>query len=269
MFFARAAACLIAACIFGPVAEAGECPGHPGALGTSRIMAIDPAEHHRVGLDQYSQTLPLDDHEVVLTFDDGPSARNTKTVLDALAAECVKATFFIVGSMARRAPGLVKREYDEGHTIGTHTQDHAHLQRLSKTRAWNEIDDGIASASAALGDPKALSPFFRFPYLDNTKALEEEVIAHGLMIWSVDFAVNDWMPLAPEKVLALALRRLEKRGKGMILFHDIQRRTAIALPKFMRELKKRGYKIVHVAPADSWMPTEVGQLRHVPANALN
>ena len=50
----------------------GNCPGHPGALGTSRVLALDPAQYPRVGHMQYPDTLPLNDKEVVLTFDDGP-----------------------------------------------------------------------------------------------------------------------------------------------------------------------------------------------------
>src|SRR6516162_7507472 len=48
----------------------GNCPGHPGALGTSRVLALDPAQYPRVGHMQYPDTLPLNDKEVVLTFDD-------------------------------------------------------------------------------------------------------------------------------------------------------------------------------------------------------
>ena len=53
-------------------AEADECPGHPGALGVSRTIVLNLAEHPRLGTLQYDESLPLNDHEVVLTFDDGP-----------------------------------------------------------------------------------------------------------------------------------------------------------------------------------------------------
>ncbi len=101
-------------------------------------------EHRRLGLMQYQETLPLQDHEVVLTFDDGPLPPYTANVLDALAAECVKANFFVVGQMARAYPALVQREYREGHTIGTHTEHHLFLPHLSEEAATKEITDGIA-----------------------------------------------------------------------------------------------------------------------------
>src|SRR5271167_3817851 len=159
MFLRLAAACLVVLWTAGSAAEAEDCHSDPGALGTSRVITLDTSEQRRVGSIQFKETLPLEDHEVVLTFDDGPSALYTPRVLDALAAQCVKATFFIVGSMANLAPGLVKRIHAEGHTIGTHTQHHAAMTRLPGEAAKKEIADGIASAAAAVEDPKAVAPF--------------------------------------------------------------------------------------------------------------
>src|ERR1700759_5330058 len=85
-------------------AAAADCPGNPNALGTSRTLVVDPREPPRIGTMQYPETLPLANHEVVLKFDDGPLPRNSNKVLDILAAECVKATFFTIGNMARFAP---------------------------------------------------------------------------------------------------------------------------------------------------------------------
>src|SRR5215472_6778794 len=76
-------------------ARAADCP-RPGTLGTSRILAIDPKVFPRSGLKSFPQSLPLHDHEVVLTFDDGPSPLTTPKVLAALANECVRATFFLI-----------------------------------------------------------------------------------------------------------------------------------------------------------------------------
>ena len=68
----------------GALADA--CPGRPDALGTSRVITVDPAEHSRIGTMQYHETLPLADKEVVLTFDDGPLPPYTNRVLDRTAA---------------------------------------------------------------------------------------------------------------------------------------------------------------------------------------
>src|SRR5215471_11498659 len=90
-------------------AVAAECPGNPEALGTSRTIVVDPLEHPRLGGMQYRESLPLEDHEVVLTFDDGPLPPRTNHVLDTLASECVKATFFLVGKMATTYPDVVRK----------------------------------------------------------------------------------------------------------------------------------------------------------------
>jgi peptidoglycan/xylan/chitin deacetylase (PgdA/CDA1 family) len=154
-------------------ASAEPCPGNPDALGTTRVLKISPSDFRRIGSMQYAQTLPLKDHEVVITFDDGPIPPYSNAVLDTLASQCVKATYFLVGEMAQAYPSIVRRIYNAGHTIGTHSQNHpSRFQRLNTSAFERQIDRGIASVDAALGDPKALSPFFRIPGLNRTNAVE-------------------------------------------------------------------------------------------------
>jgi len=216
---------------------------------------VDPKEHPRIGTMQYAETLPLGDHEVVLTFDDGPLPRNSNQVVDILASQCVKATFFIVGRMALAAPEGVRKLRDAGHSIGTHTQNHpSSMNRMSIERARQEIDDGIASVKTALGDDTTLAPFFRIPGLSRTQAAEDYVVAQGIQIWSADFPADDWHHISSSRVYDIAMKRLEAKGKGILLLHDIQARTVAALPRILRELKARGYRIVHVVPATSELP---------------
>ncbi|MEO6782159.1 MAG: polysaccharide deacetylase family protein, partial [Bradyrhizobium sp.] len=88
---AWAALCVgLLGCIATQTASAADCPGHPDAIGTSRTLVVDPREHPRIGTMQYPETLPLRDHEVVLSFDDGPLPRNSNQILDILASQCVK-----------------------------------------------------------------------------------------------------------------------------------------------------------------------------------
>ena len=109
------ASVLLASLLGAGTAGAAECPAD--ALGVSRTLVVDVNEHPRVGSWQYEESLPLNDHEVVLTFDDGPLPPYTDRVLDLLASECVKATFFMVGRMVQAYPAAVQRVYNEGHTI--------------------------------------------------------------------------------------------------------------------------------------------------------
>src|SRR6266436_2372572 len=236
-------------------ASAADCPGHPDAIGTSRTLVVDPREHPRLGTMQYSETLPLRDHEVVLTFDDGPLPRNSNQVLDILASQCVKATFFIIGRMAQSAPEGVRKLRDAGHSIGTHTQNHpTGMKRMSFERARQEIDDGVASVKTALGDDAALAPFFRIPGLSRADSIEDYMASQGIQIWSADFPADDWHHISSSRVYDIAIKRLEAKGRGILLLHDIQARTVAALPRILRELKARGYRIVHVVPATPEQP---------------
>ena len=251
-----AAYVLLACVITGVTAAADECP--PGALGVSRTIAVDASEHTRVGSMQYSESLPLNDHEVVLTFDDGPLPPYTTRILETLASECVKATFFMVGRMVRGYPSLVRRVYNEGHTIANHSQTHPFtFNKMSVDHAAQEIEEGNASLRSALGDPKAISPFFRIPGLLRQNSVEQYLAAHDYMTWSVDFLADDWTHINNKEVAHRAISRIEARGRGILLLHDIQPATALALPEILHELKVRGFKIVHVVPATADRPKTV------------
>jgi peptidoglycan/xylan/chitin deacetylase (PgdA/CDA1 family) len=204
---------------------------------------------------QYAETLPLQDHEVVLTFDDGPLPPHSTQVLDILATQCVKATFFIIGRMARDFPEGVRKVRDAGHSVGTHTQNHPlSMNRMPIERARQEIDDGIAAITAALGDSSTLAPFFRIPGLSRAEAVEDYLASKGIQTWSADFPADDWRHVSSARVYDLALKRLEAKGKGILLLHDIQARTVAALPRILHDLKARGYRIVHVVPATLDLP---------------
>ena len=136
------AVAFLSACLAAGLAEAAQCPHNPDGLGTSRVLVVDPTEHMRLGTMQYSETLPLADREVVLTFDDGPLPPYTTRILDILAAECVKATYFLVGRMARNFPELVRRIYYEGHTVGTHSQNHPLTFHVMSRRQGRARDRG-------------------------------------------------------------------------------------------------------------------------------
>jgi len=234
---------------------APDCPGHPDALGTSRTLVVDPRQYPIIGTMQYGKTLPLRDHEVVLTFDDGPLPKYSYQILDILAAQCVKATFFLVGRQANANPEGVRKVRDAGHTVATHTQNHpGNMNRLPLDRAQKEIEDGIASVTAALGDGTQPAPFFRIPGLGRSDVIEEYGEANGLQIWSADFPADDWRHVSSQRVYDLAIQRLEAKGKGILLLHDIQARTVAALPRILNELNARGYRIVHVVPATPDLP---------------
>src|SRR5947209_5953432 len=104
--------CVVMTCVSSS-AFSEDC-NNPDAIGPSRSMTVNPIDYPLIGKLQYAETIRLQDHEIVLTFDDGPVENSTEMVLDALARECVKATFFLIGINAVQSPDLAKRVFDEG-----------------------------------------------------------------------------------------------------------------------------------------------------------
>jgi peptidoglycan/xylan/chitin deacetylase (PgdA/CDA1 family) len=257
MRHAAAISLLLASIAVAP-AVAADCPGNPAALGVSRTIVVDPAEHPLLGGLQYRESLPLEDREVVLTFDDGPLPPYTTRTLDILAAECVKATFFLVGRMATAYPQVARRIHNEGHTVANHSQNHPFtFHKMTEEQAAREIEDGFASIRAALGDPAAVAPFFRVPGLLRQDLVEQYLSERGVMTWSVDAVADDWMHINNHEIVRRAINRLEAKGRGILLLHDIQPATALGLAELLAQLKARGFKIVHVVPAGADRPKTV------------
>jgi len=246
---------ILLACLLLPAAAGAEpCPGNPDALGTARVLAVSAGTTPRVGTRQFAATLPLAPRELVLTFDDGPWPGTTDRVLEALKRECVRATFFVLGRNAAANPGLVRRELAEGHTVGHHSYSHPLLNRMSLAAADAEIARGIAAVErAAHGAPLGAAgapttPFFRFPGFATSPALLERMTARRMVVFGADLWASDWNPMSPGQELKLMLARLGAAGRGIVLFHDTKAQTAAMLPAFLRALKARGYRIVHVVP---------------------
>jgi len=230
-------------------AAAEPCAEHD-ALGTSRVLEVKASDTPRLGRKQFPATLPLQPKEIVLTFDDGPWPGTTQRVLAALAHECVHATFFLLGRNVAAHPELVRRIAAEGHTVGSHTYSHRLLGRIPPAAATAEIDRGIKAVDAALhGGAGAPAPFFRFPGFVSNSALLKSLEQRGLVVFGADLWASDWNLMTPAQELGLVLRRIDKAGGGIILFHDTKAATAAMLPALLRELKKRHYRIVHVVPA--------------------
>jgi peptidoglycan-N-acetylglucosamine deacetylase len=230
-----------------PAAAAAICP--PSALGTARVLTVDPAATPAVGRKHFPATLSLAPKELVLTFDDGPWPGATDRVLAALRADCVRATFFMLGRNAAAHPALARRVLAEGHTVGHHTYSHPLLNRMPAERAVAEINRGFAAVDRALygrAGPSPRTPFFRFPGFAMSRALLDILAQRRIAVFGADLWASDWNPMPPGRQLELLLARIEAAGSGIVLLHDTKAQTAAMLPAFLRELKVRRYRIVHV-----------------------
>jgi peptidoglycan-N-acetylglucosamine deacetylase len=225
-------------------AAATGCPGNPNALGVARAVEIDTAGGPGFGSEQFKAYDFLQPGEVVLTFDDGPWPGNTPAVLKALQDQCTKAVFFPIGEHALWHPALLKQVAAAGHTIGSHTWSHADLAKLGTEQAEQEIEKGVSAVRMALGQPGA--PFFRFPGLRHTPELLSYLGTRNIGAFSADFDSQDFRIHKPEQVIASVMTKLKNNGKGIVLMHDFQHATSLALPALLAQLKTDGYRIVEV-----------------------
>src|SRR6185437_10381074 len=194
---------------------------NPNALGVERVVQIDTTGGPGFGFEQFKAYDFLRDHEVVLTFDDGPWPGNTERVLKALADQCTKAMFFTIGKHASWHPEILRKVAAAGHTIGSHTWSHKDLTPMTFEEGKAEIEKGIAALSISLGN-KPVDAFFRFPALRHPPELVKYLGTRNIGIFSTDFDSFDFKMRRPEQVVKSVMAKLEKHGKGIILMHDFQ-----------------------------------------------
>lgn len=231
-----------------PAAAKKECPGNPDPLGVSRVVQIDTTGGPGFGFQHYKLYDFLKPKEVVLTFDDGPLPNRTTAVLEALDAECTKATFFAVGKVASGYPDILRAVAKSGHTIGGHTVLHKDLSKMPMDKAKDEIEKSFSIIKLAVNGPSA--PFFRFPFLRASPETLKYLADRNIAIFSTDIDSFDFKRSNPKRLVKHIMKLVDKRGKGIILMHDIQPHTAKAMPDLLKALKKGGYKVVHLTAKD-------------------
>ncbi len=231
-------------CIVGATAAGAQCSS--AAIGTSRQVTINTAGAPRFGHSQYNGPQFLNSGEVVLTFDDGPHRELTPAILRVLDEHCAKATFFMVGQRAMMYPAIVREVARRGHTVATHTWSHRDLRKSGQDVGIAEIELGISGVQRALG--RQAAPFFRFPYLSDPSYAIGHLKSRNTAIFSIDVDSFDFRTRSPTVVMRNVTKQLKSKGRGIILFHDIQPSTAGALAALLGDLKAGGYRVVHLVP---------------------
>lgn len=214
----------------------------PEALGTARTLTL-AREAAAYGRAQHP-ALPLQPGEVVLTFDDGPRPESTPRVLQALAAHCTRATFFVNGEPLRRWPSLARDMVAQGHSVGMHGFGHHFFDQMEPALQLADLQAMQQAFREVLGSEPAA---YRFPYLAETKTLRAALAAARVTVMSVDAGADDWLPdQTPQMLADRLLQRLQASGGGIVLLHDAQDQTAAALPLMLQRLKEQGYRVVHL-----------------------
>ena len=177
---------------------------------------------------------------VALTFDDGPSSKYTKQLLDGLKTRGVPVTFFILGENAQYNRSLVKRAYEEGHEIACHTWDHPNLTNCSESKIKKQMEDTFEELDRACGDEADY--LVRPPYGSTNKKVRAAIDA-PLIYWSVDS--EDWSLQNTEKVRKKIVA--DAYDGCIILCHDIHKTTIPAALQAIDELMDLGYEFVTVS----------------------
>lgn len=187
---------------------------------------------------EQASSLDANKKYIALTFDDGPKAATTNQLLDVLAAQQVKATFFMLGSSAAQYPDTVKRVVSEGHEIGSHSNVHNNLRAMSPEAIKADIqaaDKAIFLAGGQL--PMILRP----PYgAINTQGAQ--VIDKAIIQWNTDSL--DWKLKNTPLIIQHVMQTIQPGA--ILLMHDIYPTTVAAVGPIIEQLKAQGYEFVTV-----------------------
>jgi peptidoglycan-N-acetylglucosamine deacetylase len=199
-------------------------------------------------------------HKIALSFDDGPDPRFTPRILDILKEKRAPATFFVTGEAANQSPGLLRREYAEGHEIGNHTYTHPHFNEISKSQIRWELNLTELLLESTLG---LKTVFFRPPYgIDHQPETADEVALlpipqdMGFMLVGSQIDPHDWgepgggLPPPAATVVQRVLEQAEKGVGNVVLLHDgggERSDTVAALPQMIDRLRAAGFDLVAVS----------------------
>jgi peptidoglycan/xylan/chitin deacetylase (PgdA/CDA1 family) len=194
---------------------------------------------------------------VALTFDDGPSPNFTSMVAQALEERGVRAHFFMLGNQVKANPHIAKRVANQGHSIGNHTVTHPCLGSVTQCKSLGSVgfETGvreIVTNHRILYDIVGfVDPIFRFPYGASTPELRQFLKENQTaeFFWNIDS--NDWRAnQTNQDVLNRTMAQLNDQQKGILLFHDIHRRTAEMLPELLARLARQDYTVVLILSSD-------------------
>ncbi|MBB3963875.1 polysaccharide deacetylase family protein [Rhizobium metallidurans] len=221
---------------------------------------VSGKQHHLAGRTMTVSSIrdiQLQDKEVILSFDDGPIPGRTDRVLATLDEFGVKGAFMMVGEMATLHPDLARKVAADGNAIGSHTYKHDNLSALTFDMAMAEVVRGQAAVTKATGVDVN---FFRFPYLADSSKLRSAIGIRNMVVMDVDVDSKDYFNTTPAAVTERTLDLVYKRGRGIILMHDIHKRTATMLPTLLSKLEADGYKVVTLKFQKPVAPTVMASL---------
>ena len=178
--------------------------------------------------------IPNDKKTVYLTFDDGPTEKVTRKILEVLNNENVKASFFCVGKNVEKYPDLFTCIKEEGHAIGNHTNTHLNGWKTNKKQYLEDVEEA---------DKLIKSNLFRPPYGKlNWRSKRDLQRKYKIVMW--DIAGGDFDPYLSIKDVVKNIINNVNTG-SIVVLHDNQKfmsKTIEALPIIIKELKAKKYR---------------------------
>ncbi|MEH7388256.1 polysaccharide deacetylase family protein [Bacillus sp. JJ1521] len=207
-------------------------------------FAKDRFDYEKTG--KITWEVKTDEKIVAITFDDGPNPVYTPDILDVLAKHKAKATFFVVGTHAKKYPEIIRREVLEGHEIANHTFNHSNIMRDSL-----KLENEIIKANETLEEITGFSPTLFRPvggYYNDIIINAAAENGYHVVLWSWHQDTKDWKNPGVNNITKRVISGV-KPG-NIILFHDSggnRSQTIEALEKILTELEKQGYECVTVS----------------------
>nr|MBO4517725.1 polysaccharide deacetylase family protein [Clostridia bacterium] len=203
-----------------------------------------------------------DEKKVAISFDCAWGVDYTDKLLETMAAENVRCTFFAVEFWSAKYPEYLKKISDAGHEIGTHSATHPYMSKLDKAAIIKELTSSKEIIEKTTGKKVEL---FRPPYGDYDDLLIDTAAELGLYTiqWSVDSL--DWKDLSANEIKNRVIKKVH--NGAIVLFHNQGLHTHEALPEIIRELKAQGYEFVPIGELiykdDYIMGADGAQIRNI------
>lgn len=204
------------------------------ALGGNFIIVSAELAKKKVPI--YCVALPEGDKAVALTFDATWGTAKTEDILNELDNYNIKATFFLCGRWIRESPELVKKIYDKGHEIGTHSDTHPDMTKIPATSVLKELTVSKAAIEDIIGTPVTI---FRPPFGAYNNTLLDTATSLGLYTIQWDVDSHDWMGLTSGQIAGRVIPRT-KPG-SIILMHNDATGVVGAVRLVADSLLKSGY----------------------------
>jgi|LSQX01.1.fsa_nt_gb peptidoglycan/xylan/chitin deacetylase (PgdA/CDA1 family) len=240
-----------------PTAKGSKPPDSPGTTSPPPQTEHSTTEHTNPSSDNpppvTDTTSPEKEKLIALTFDDGPSPKNTVKILNILKENDCKATFFVIGTNAQAHPELLKQAVEIGCEIGTHSYAHENYKKMS----YREIKSDMAKMKKVIFDATGIEPvLFRVPF----GAFDKKVKAAAgmpLIQWSID--TNDWRyktttnekrtkaQIERDKQIIIDSVLKNAKDGDIILMHDVYSMSANSCAEIIPKLKEMGFKLVTVS----------------------